>query len=242
MFKKFNYSQEEQGYIEILLSSLKCTYITIKDSYLSLMLIATTIILQLLMLDNSLPPALQLALNITLISLIISITCIQIQSSIDGYKCNLNQLLIILRGIGLKLIITVALAFGVLLLTANIFAFITPFLIFSYIIILPVTIFKAKNVLEGLKLSWSYVYGNRIMMIYSFFIGYCFLKTSRLAFMFFINDLHSTLKVPLVIFMMTITCYFLIVQLLVILHNMIMRYENKIIAEAQEEQELENSA
>ena len=237
MLKKFNYAQEEQGYLEILFSSLKCACITIKDSYISLVLIATIIMIKLLMLDIYLPPIPQIIVNIVSISLIVIITSIQVQSSIDGFECKINQLLIILRKIGFKLMTTVTLAFGLLLLTANVAAIIMPFLMFSYIIILPVTIFKANNVFEGLKMSWSYAYGNRIMMIYSFFIGYCFLKASRLAFMYLINDLHSALKVPIVILLMTLSCYFLIVQLLVILHNMIMRHENKINVAEQTEQE-----
>lgn len=234
----FRYSKSPENLTEIFFSSLRFAMLALPYCLPSISIIAIFTIARILMLELNFPyPVISLLFQLTGITLATSCLSIQAQSYADNNPIGCMDMLRVLKRLAEKIILVQLIAYILILAVSYVFIFATPFLILPYIILIPVAIFEQGSVKSALKNCWRYVSGNRFFMIYAFMFGYAVYKVFKLSIMYLITHSFAGILAPVFyLSMLVIFNYFSLIMLLVVLHNMVLRYcEKKARKEAAED-------
>lgn len=157
-----------------------------------------------------------------------SCTCLQAQGFVDNMPLNFKSLTKVIPLVFGKIISVQIIGFLIILLVSHMLVIAAPFLILPYIILLPVAIFNQGSVWDAFKYSWKYVAGNRFMMIYTCMIGYMVYVITKLGLMYILHVSNISYLSPiLLLVLLTFFNFMSIILLLIILHNMMLRYESR---------------
>ena len=236
----FRYSNTEQTASEIIKSSIKHSIVALPRCLLSLVVGALYCLMLCIQYKyiifnktTFIGITSNVIFDIILISPVLVIYYLQLQAVADNIKYKANELIpIVLNKLTIVILIQF-IAFAIVLLAANIFPLIVPFIICPFFIMLPIAIFKTSNIKEILTNSWNYTKSSRLFTFYTAAMFYCVFKVSYLYILYLLKQEDNQLiSIPVMLLFFCFSFVFFSAFILNLLHNLMLRHEEKLRQDA----------